>query len=211
MTETTDGRTLGRAKAQQAARSFFETLAAAAVVPAVISLQAANLLLGRERACIAISERSSLWTGLFGIYKRRALLPWLIASTGREVSIGIGTILTKPTIEIGSRVYVGRYCILGDVRIGDQTLISDYVRIVSGQHGLEPSRPISDQTETYHTLCIGQDVWVGSGATILAEISSHAVVGAGSVVTKPVAEYAIVAGNPARLIGDRRQRAPKDA
>jgi len=166
------------------------------------------MVLGKERACMSISERSSQWTGLYGIYLRRALLPWLIAASGREVSIGTGTILTKPTIEIGNEVYIGRYCILGDVRIGDKTLIADHVHFLSGQHGISSSMLIADQEETYRTLRIGQDVWVGSGATILADLGSHCVVGAGSVVTKPVPEYIIAVGNPARPIGDRRERAP---
>ena len=49
---------------------------------------------------------------------------------------------------------------------------------------------------------IGHDVWIGRSAIVLAgvEIGHGAVVGAGAVVTRDVAPYAIVAGNPARLI-----------
>lgn len=50
---------------------------------------------------------------------------------------------------------------------------------------------------------------IGSNATIIAgvTIGAHALVGAGAVVTKDVADYAIVAGVPARGIGDVRERA----
>jgi virginiamycin A acetyltransferase len=192
------------------AMRLFEALAAIAIGPTVISLKLEEVLLGRARACLSISERSSLWTGLTGTYKRRALLPWLIAAVGQEVSIEAGTILTKPTIEIGNFVYIGRHCILGDVSIGDKTMISDYVRVVTGQHGMAPETPMAEQAETYRRICLGQDVWVGSGATILADLGDHCVIGAGSVVTKPVPDYLIVAGNPARPIGDRRDRNAKD-
>jgi acetyltransferase-like isoleucine patch superfamily enzyme len=54
-------------------------------------------------------------------------------------------------------------------------------------------------------VVIGNDVWVGFGATILAGVTIRdgAVVGAAAVVTRDVAPYAIVAGNPARLIRHR--------
>jgi phosphonate metabolism protein (transferase hexapeptide repeat family) len=60
-----------------------------------------------------------------------------------------------------------------------------------------------------HPVHIGHDVWIGHGAVILAgrTIGNGAVVGAGSIVTKDVPAYAIVAGNPARLI---RQRFPPE-
>ena len=53
------------------------------------------------------------------------------------------------------------------------------------------------------TIIIGNDVWVGANATILpsvSQIADGAVVGAGSVVTKRVPPFAIVAGNPAKII-----------
>jgi len=55
-------------------------------------------------------------------------------------------------------------------------------------------------------LKIGNDVWVGFGAIILPSVSSigdGAVIGAGSVVTKDVPSFAVMAGNPARIIKQR--------
>ncbi len=52
------------------------------------------------------------------------------------------------------------------------------------------------------SITIGDDVWVGGGVIILPGITigEHAVVGAGSVVTKDVAPYTVVAGNPAKMV-----------
>lgn len=56
-----------------------------------------------------------------------------------------------------------------------------------------------------HKVTIGHDVWIGHGAIVLPgrTIGTGAVVGAGAVVTKDVAPYTIVAGNPARVIRPR--------
>ena len=58
------------------------------------------------------------------------------------------------------------------------------------------------QPKTKGKITIGNDVWIGDGATILSgvTIGDGAVIGAGAVVVKDIAPYAIVAGNPARLI-----------
>jgi phosphonate metabolism protein (transferase hexapeptide repeat family) len=60
-----------------------------------------------------------------------------------------------------------------------------------------------------HHVSIGNDVWIGHGAIVLPgrNIGTGAVVAAGAVVTKDVPDYAIFAGNPARMI---RQRFPDD-
>jgi len=60
-----------------------------------------------------------------------------------------------------------------------------------------------------HSVDIGHDVWIGHGAIVLPGrcIGDGAVIAAGAIVTKDVRPYAIVAGNPARVI---RQRFPDE-
>lgn len=194
---------------QQWLRNRVEALANVVTLPTWISYKVQVRLFGPARACANISQRAGQWTGLTGVFLRRALVKRILASSGERVSIGMGTILTKPTIELGNDVYIGNFCMVGDVRIGANTLISDHVSIISGNHAIAADQLIKDQPEIYQTLTIGEDCWVGGRAVVMANLGAHCVVGAGSVVTKPVSPYAIVAGNPAKPIGDRRTR--KDA
>lgn len=180
--------------------------AGVAILPVRAWFEVQALVLGRTTACLGTSQLASHWTGMPGVYLRRALFKHLIARIGQQVSVGMGTVLTKPSIELGNCVYIGSYGVLGDVKIGDDTLVGDHVCILSGQHGLAPDALIKDQPEEFRTITVGFDCWIGSGAVILADVGNHCVVGAGTVVTRPVADYMIVAGNPAKPIGDRRQR-----
>jgi virginiamycin A acetyltransferase len=62
---------------------------------------------------------------------------------------------------------------------------------------------VKQETIQRDRLLIGHDVWIGRNALILprvSEIGNGAVIGAGSVVTKNVPAYAVVAGNPARIL-----------
>lgn len=61
------------------------------------------------------------------------------------------------------------------------------------------------QHETVACVTVGEGSWVGSGAVLLADVGHHCVIGAGSVVTRPIPDYAIAAGVPAKVIRDRRQ------
>jgi acetyltransferase-like isoleucine patch superfamily enzyme len=129
---------------------------------------------------------------------------------GDGVVISYGSLLSKASIQLGDHVYIGAYSLLGDVEVGAETLIADHVCIPSGpdQHGLDRlDVPIREQAGSPRTIHIGCDSWIGSGSIVMADVGSHCVVGAGSVVTKPVEDYKIVAGNPARVIGDRREKA----
>lgn len=66
---------------------------------------------------------------------------------------------------------------------------------------------VGSERDVERTSCeIGDDAWIGAGVIILPgcrRVGVGAVVGAGSVVTKDVADFSIVVGNPARVIGKR--------
>jgi acetyltransferase-like isoleucine patch superfamily enzyme len=94
----------------------------------------------------------------------------------------------------------------GHVEIGAYCLASFFVVFASGNHNIEPDKNINDQDVTVDPIIIGDDVWIGACAIITGgvHVGSHAVIGAGSVVTHDIPEWEIWAGNPAKKIGDRR-------
>ena len=96
-------------------------------------------------------------------------------------------------IHLGTRVFFNFNCIVLDVC---------EVRILTPLHPLD--HELRRKEEFGKPIEIGSDVWVGGGALILAgvRIGSHAVIGAGSVVTRDVPEGAFAAGNPCRVIRD---------
>ncbi|WP_160035595.1 DapH/DapD/GlmU-related protein [Paenibacillus sp. An7] len=105
-------------------------------------------------------------------------------------------------ITVGKNVFFNTGCSFqdrGGIRIGDGSLIGMNVTIATLNHGLS----VETRNVTYPSpVVIGQNVWVGSSATILpgVTIGDHAVVAAGAVVTKDVPNNTVVAGVPAKVI-----------
>lgn len=112
-------------------------------------------------------------------------------------------------ISIGDAAYIGHNTKIygrGGVTIEDHTLISDDVCIMSSTHRYKESNLVPiDQVEFLDPVHIGVGCWIGIRVIILPglRIGDGAIIGAGSVVTKPVAAGDIVAGNPARIVGQR--------
>ena len=155
------------------------------------------------------------------------------ASTlGRYTEIGTRTSLTE--VALGDYAYVMSDCEIIYANIGKFCSIAAHVRIHPVNH---PMQRASQSHFTYRAadyfegesheegffdwrraqrVEIGNDVWVGHAAIVLAgrKVGTGAVLAAGAVVTKNVAPYTIVGGNPARLlkrrfseaIGDRLER-----
>jgi acetyltransferase-like isoleucine patch superfamily enzyme len=118
-------------------------------------------------------------------------------------------------------IIIGKFsygCFTNDIPAG--TIIGNYcsfaagVKIFNGNHGIEwaTTHPflynvalgmVETETIIRHQLQVGHDVWIGADSIILPsvkKIGNGAVVGAGSVVTKDIEPYSIVAGNPAKHI-----------
>ncbi|EWS66203.1 Streptogramin A acetyltransferase [Hydrogenophaga sp. T4] len=108
----------------------------------------------------------------------------------------------------GAYSYVGPGCnITPGVSIGAYTMIGPGVRVVGQDHVFDqPGTAIifSGRPPLAPTV-IGMDVWIGAGSIVMAGISigDGAIVGAGSVVTRSVPPFTIVAGNPAKILKPR--------
>jgi carbonic anhydrase/acetyltransferase-like protein (isoleucine patch superfamily) len=125
---------------------------------------------------------------------------------GRESYIA-GYAYVMENVEFGARCSLNPYAVArGTIRCGNDVRIGAHASLLGFNHGMEPDWPISEQALTTKGITIGDDVWIGSNVVVVdgVQIGSHAVVAAGAVVTKDVPDWAIVAGNPARVLRDRR-------
>jgi probable biosynthetic protein (TIGR04098 family) len=115
-------------------------------------------------------------------------------------------------IELGNRVHLNTRCSLwagptrGKITIGDDTLLAPEVFIITSNYRFNDGAPVNDQAMDEADVTIGRDVWIGAKCMILpgTTIGDGAIVAAGSVVRGNVPGMAIVSGNPAVVVGQRR-------
>ncbi|WP_443024984.1 CatB-related O-acetyltransferase [Sphingomonas sp. Leaf4] len=121
----------------------------------------------------------------------------------RGVTVGLYSYGCFDLARVPPGVTIGRYC---SVAAGARMFLRNHGL---GFLGLTPYfynealGVVDGSTLAPATLIIGDDVWIGHDAILLPGVGSvgrGAVIGAGAVVTRPVPAYAIVAGNPARLL-----------
>ncbi len=109
-------------------------------------------------------------------------------------------------ITLGSDSTINPFtAVRGQVTIGDGVRIGAHSSILAFNHGTTPGEPIFRQPHSSRGITIADDVWIGSGVTILdgVTIGPHTVIGAGAIVTKDVPANSIAAGNPARVLRSR--------
>lgn len=132
-----------------------------------------------------------------------------LTSVGNNVNIEKGATFESPYIKIGDNSGIGVNAHLhGTITIGDDVMMGAECIIYTRNHNTssvdEPMRNQGFLEEK--PVVIGSDVWVGGRVIILpgVKIGKGSVIGAGSVVTKEVPEYTVVAGNPAVVKKYRR-------
>jgi len=116
----------------------------------------------------------------------------------------------------GGNISIGHNCAISsfdhistgikDVIIGNDVRIAPSVTILGGSRNFEKRDiRIVDQGSFHEGLIVGNDVLIGANVVILpgCRIGEGAVIGAGSVVNSDIPPYSIVAGVPAKIIGER--------
>ena len=160
-----------------------------------------------ETAFRTISELLSIIPFAIGVIVRYEFYRRVLRKCGRNLVIDFGAVFYYPEISIGDNVTIGMYSTVHHCDFGNDVLVAEGCHFVGGTRYHEFSRtdiPMTKQKGKMKRIRVGDDVWVGVNATVLDDIGDGSIVGAGSVVTKKVEPYSIVAGNPARLVRSRR-------
>ncbi len=143
-------------------------------------------------------------------YARMRFLSRTLKKVGKDVYIADGVVIYFPqNVEIGDHCSINHGCYIhggGGVIIGNNVRIAPHVCIISMEHEYrKPNVPIRLQGYRREPIIIEDDVWIGANAVILkgVRIGRGSVIAAGSVVTRDVPPYSVVAGVPAKLIKRR--------
>lgn len=137
--------------------------------------------------------------------KRNQVMKEWLGKTGEHFHVE-----TPVTLDYGCHIFVGEnfyanfnWTVLDTcpVTIGDNAMLGPNVQFYTALHPLDAQERISGP-EYGAPITIGDNVWIGGGAMILAGVTlgDNVVVGAGSVVTKSFGDNVVIAGNPARVI-----------
>ena len=141
----------------------------------------------------------------------------IFAELGRPIRIGPRSSVAAfaflhGPLTLGSDVSINARASLdggaSGISVGNGCRIATGAALYAFDHGTEPDRSIREQPVSSRGISLGEDVWIGANAGVTdgVTVGDHAIVAMGAVVTADVPAWAIVAGVPARVIGDRRAK-----
>jgi acetyltransferase-like isoleucine patch superfamily enzyme len=191
---------------RDAAKAIARGAATVAVSPALLSYAIRRPVIGADRALEGSTQALGLIPGLLGQYLRRAFLARVLAHCAPSAAIAFGTTFSAPGARIDDGVYIGPQCHIGLAHIERDVIIAPAVHIPSGGrvHAFDdPDVPIRDQPGAHELVRIGQGAWIGAAAVVMAHVGRGTVVASGAVVTKPLPDYVVAAGVPARVLRTR--------
>ncbi len=128
----------------------------------------------------------------------------ILKKCGKNVNIEKGAVFAS-AVSLGNNSGIGiEASITGTVTIGDNVMMGPHCTFYSRNHAFDRlDIPMCKQGfYDEKPIIIGNDVWIGGHVIFLpgVKVGDGAIIGAGAVVTKDVPEYAVVGGNPAKVI-----------
>ena len=162
--------------------------------PEIVALRKRGQLLLRQLNQLIPEDetRQTLCEQLFGHFGEKSIIATpFCCEFGANITIGEHTYVNFNVTMLD----------VGPIRIGNNVLIAPNAQLYTATHDMDYQDRRSWQVYG-KGITIGDDVWIGGGAMILAGVTlgDNVVVGAGSVVTKSFGDNVVIAGNPARVI-----------
>jgi acetyltransferase-like isoleucine patch superfamily enzyme len=173
------------------------------VTPGAIAELALRMIFRRDVWFSAQTQLLSLLPGNAGSYLRNAYYFLVLRRCHLSCRFSFGMLFTHSDAIVGRRVYIGAYSTIGKATIGDDTMIADRVGLLSGSHQHtvgDPTAAFQQQPQVLQPIMIGRNVWIGSNSVVMADVEDNSIVGAGSVVSRPIPANSVAVGNPARVI-----------
>ena len=163
-------------------------------------------LVAMHRRAMGLQERFNA-TSVDEQDERRRLLEDLLGGIGPDTAIRPPLFVDYGVhLSLGARCFANFGLVALDcarITIGDDVQIGPNVQLLTPTHPTDPEERRTG-VEGAGPITIGDNVWLGGGAIVLAgvTIGDHTVVGAGAVVTRDLPARVVAVGNPARVIRD---------
>ncbi len=176
------------------------------MLPFGISAKLTYKLFGSHVLFSMFGEFLSLIPSFPGYFSRGCYYQMTLAKADVELFLAFGSYISKIETKIGKGVGIGGHSIIGLAEIGDNTVIANFVSILSGsrQHNFDdPNASIADSNNHFNKMIVGSDVFIGDQSVVMANIGDKSIIGAGSIVVKEIPPYSIAVGNPAKVVKER--------
>lgn len=192
--------------AKRVAKAAARAGATLLVLPALLSFHIRRRVFGADSALLGSTQALSLVPGVAGRYLRVAFLQRVLEHCAPSAAIEFGTIFSQIGTRIDENVYIGPMCHIGLAHLQKDVLIAAAVHIPSGPYTHGSARldvPMREQPGEPKLITVGCGSWIGSAAVVMADVGPNSIIGAGSIVTKPVPAAVVAAGVPARVVRER--------
>ncbi|RYP04026.1 hypothetical protein DL764_004720 [Monosporascus ibericus] len=169
------------------------------------------------------AERSRLFREILNPTEPVNISPQVASPVTNVGRVGSEVVVEAPftcdygyNITIGDHVFIGRNCTIIDpmeIKIGNNCYVGPNVSLFGANLHTDPKRRAGSKSAHIGSpIIIDEDVWIGGGVIIMPglKIGRGATVGAGSVVTRDVPPFTVVAGNPAHVMRGASSYAPRE-
>jgi acetyltransferase-like isoleucine patch superfamily enzyme len=195
------------------AKKAVQVAALVAVSPLVLLYFLLSRVSREDELFAAFSQGLSLIPGRAGSYLRIAFYRVVMGRCASDSFIGFGSLFSHRGTELHSGIYIGPQCNIGLSVIQRNCLLGSGVHLLSGknQHRFDdPDKPIRLQGGQFTKISLGENVWIGNGAIVMANVGRDCIIGAGSVVIDDVPAGSIVVGNPGKVVRNRHTESSQE-